>query len=490
MLSQHFRQSFTFIALLLLPLFTVSLDALAQEGNGEHTDEEQLLKLIRLQYGYEYRCAFYTMDSLIDKDNGPGSPVNDITDPYFQLRHTILFCAYLSPADYPNQDCSILGFLRDGIILWSAPFFMPGILLDINGASDLNNDGAVDLITLWSGYDTIVTARQYIWIISWDGASGQLINDYNETERTSNLVTMSGWLQLINGDRDEYWELRGYAIPDQEQTVSDSAPPPSLETYGWNGSRYGKWSSVRQVPRLELLPADLFSAGVTSSVSKLKDTLTYTYSISNSPLSKQKIQSIYLADVSRNTEIGCRSPWLTQFEPRMHGISWNVWDIYKSSMIKPGDTSNQFTLRSPALPKISKYYLQGYRANPVILRTDHFSEGLIEDDLRSNSVRGYTIAPGYVPSPDNLPAVLDTLSSLIRQSFTVGWISNKNTAIKYVRIIRFTETVYIQKKMTAFKKDLDLILQEAEKDRLASTIAPECSTLIYQYMMYLKHKVK
>ena len=45
----------------------------------------------------------------------------------------------------------------------------------IKGTMEINNDGRVEIITSW--YRGMQGQDKYIWIFSWDGNNGYLIND-------------------------------------------------------------------------------------------------------------------------------------------------------------------------------------------------------------------------------------------------------------------------------------------------------------------------
>jgi hypothetical protein len=216
------------------------------------TMRKPLLSAVERRFGDRYDVRMYVLDSLVGKGPwgaerfGPG-PNADITDPYNQLRGCVLFCASLTDNDPYNDDSSIVGMYKDGSILWTAPILIPGVMEDLFAVSDLNNDGQVDIVAFWSGYLRYDITTSFVWIISWDGTTGKIINDYRADSRASNIMTTANILDLYKPDSSKVFALRAYWAPGNDNFPDDTISTRPAVIYTWNGSSYGLWKSVNQM---------------------------------------------------------------------------------------------------------------------------------------------------------------------------------------------------------------------------------------------------
>ncbi|MBI3189030.1 MAG: hypothetical protein HYZ33_00110 [Ignavibacteriales bacterium] len=449
---------------------------------------DQVLTAVQQQYGPRYDVHIYIMDSLIDR--GPTNVFNEnITDPYGQLQHCILFWAYLTDKRFDEEDSTMFGMFKNGQLIWTAPFPLPGFLMDLFTSRDINLDGRVDLVTSWSHANSNIDNIRYIWILSWDGNSGTFINDYDPGRRYSNLVTI-GNIELIDPDGDDIWDLRvnWYDKWLDEVKIIPLFPILTLPyvTYGWNNMAYGLWTTVRQVAGDEFLPANLLTVTTWCHVSEEEEQYNYTYTWSNSTTSKQMIRSIYLANINTNATSRGPQGWERQMTWLVMGQEWYAFDQRKQYMIKSGKSDNSFGLISTGLPAVVKYFVQGYRPEPMDEDPIKITEDRIINDLINNSVSGFTIGPKDPLLPFNDIDFLDTLNSYTNQSRSLGWIQNQETADKYSSLFTNVKSSLQEGYVAQARASLDTVLQQVVLDS-ATSLTSEAYALIRFNTEYLKN---
>jgi hypothetical protein len=229
------------IALLLV---TVSLIPATMSSQFRFHDIEQdttfagLQAQVRALYGQQFDVYYAVFDSMIGNIPKPEEQ-EAITDPYGTLRGAVLFWAVPPERDSENRDSVAVGFFKGGSIIWSSLPIYKGGVTQIFAARDLNHDGEVDIITLWSPssiYDHSTDVR----IISWNGRTGRLISDEEPDSHETKVVTTGSMLQLIRKPNGIY-DLRAYWT-DQEDMKdsfpSDRIPSRPWVVYTWNGTKY------------------------------------------------------------------------------------------------------------------------------------------------------------------------------------------------------------------------------------------------------------
>lgn len=187
------------------------------------------------KYGNNYSLSSYhIMDSLIAH-----SRRGKITDPYGTLKGCVLFSTRPSPE---NEDSITNGMYKNGRIIWDD---YPGIKAGFGGAlittKDINNDGEVDILVVKNDpdRDTKASCVSYLWILSWNGTSGRVINDVDSSTHQSTLVSTDQVYDLVDTNRDSVLEIRGW-INSLWQADFPHLNPSTLPsiTYSWNGIKY------------------------------------------------------------------------------------------------------------------------------------------------------------------------------------------------------------------------------------------------------------
>jgi len=201
-----------------------------------HHVRDALNTAIREKYGSNYKVSsFHIMDSLI-----ANSRRQQITDPYSTLAGCILFSARPSPN---NEDSILTGMYKNGQIIWDD---YPGTGAGFGGAllttKDINNDGEVDILQAELDHQRFTPSSSifYLWILSWNGTRGKIINDIDSVTHQSTLVSTDKMYDLVDVNPDSVKQIRGW-INSAWQDDFPHLNPKTLPSiiYSWNGSKYG-----------------------------------------------------------------------------------------------------------------------------------------------------------------------------------------------------------------------------------------------------------
>lgn len=197
--------------------------------------------VVHKKYGEDYRVSFHIMDSLCAH-----STTTWATDPYGTLKGRVLFSAWRPLQEEKERDSIITGMFKDGLIIWddypgSKAGFGGGLLL----TQDINNDGEVDILR--ADPDLELTSRQgsgisYLWILSWNGTRGKIINDIDRKTGRSMIISIEEIFDLISNNRNGVLDIKG-EIPEIWQEYFPKHRPKTLPSilYTWNGTKYGYW---------------------------------------------------------------------------------------------------------------------------------------------------------------------------------------------------------------------------------------------------------
>ncbi len=373
------------------------------------------------RFGSHYEVVALSFDSLIGTvediyELGGGE---ERLDPYKTLRGCIVFSA--SPFESENEDgeASYCGIFKNGTIIWDSGPVFEGSLQHIFATNDINRDGQVDIVMIWMrGIDDM---RNYLWILSWNGSIGRIINDTLQ-DRGRTIISAVGAFQMFDADGDGIMEFRG-----SEKTIDPDNPDEMISkpiTYSWNGSVYGVFG--KRVPETAFLPANRIDVSVTCRVEKAENELMFRYVWRSAPTSKQRVRAIYFPNLPGGILVFSRSShWEAGPFALISGAYWYLLDVHKAEMIKPGETMSGFGISYNGLPVIVRYHVQGHVPEPTEFRSDEEMLELSRNDILTNSAQGYTIAPKDPPEPFVPLTILDTLISYKHQAFDFGWIKNK-----------------------------------------------------------------
>ncbi len=357
----------------------------------------------------------YEIESTVNVDSSVHNAIVEngaIENPYGTLQGCIVFAAkgkFVS-IDY-DVPKGFVGIYRQGQVIWYSDTLISDEVVTgvrITGSTDLNNEGRVDIITSW--YEGMRQQIEYLWIFSWDGHIGTLMNTVDEKDRSA-IASKSDLFQFVDVNADGVKEIQGKwrETPDEEFR---------LVTYSWNGQLYGKWPSTPQPPASSYLPRNRVNITVKSFVRKLQNQLLYSYVIENKSSSVQEIDEILLYTKSLSVQNGSGRP---KWRFRLLKRSLMGWTnlFLELNTIKRGEVDTSFSYESVGLPFITTYYVRG--SNPSLIQPPYDEDARFRDKIE-NSVKGPTLGPADPPTPFNGLAFLDTLLSYTRQSAELRWL--------------------------------------------------------------------
>jgi hypothetical protein len=455
--------------------------------------ETQLAVIVQSSIGSNYALAGYVvMDSVIG-----GGPIEgfeeDITDPYATLGGCILFSAereYPSdpvPDDFDPEANTVFGVFKNGGILWYTDVCRGGFgeQMRIFSTADWNSDGEVDIALVSAEGKT--ASPDYLWIISWNGVVGRILNDVDSTGQSRILSTRYGF-EVLDSDNDGVNEIRAYWMEDGDGSGYMPSIPVSTRpwvTYGWNGSLYGLWQSVRQVPGTEMVPANRLTATVKASVMRGNDGVySYAYTWTNDARSKQKIAFIGLCDSDSSAAFSAPPPWQVILTGPGVGPEWNC-DLNHKGHIRPGQSCAGFEINSRHLPGIVAFYVQGYTDPPDwIEHEEAFTDQALRDNMLNNSVKVHTVGPQIPAGSLDRLGLADTLVSCARQCRAFTWITTQATADKYIGYVSTARTQLQTNDNAGARTTLQSVLHDVDQDS-STTLTSEAYALIRYNTEYL-----
>ena len=215
-------------------LLLLSSNCFAQENDWEQITSK-IESIIKPQYGDNYEVGIDFADSVMGTYSEGGYYKSE--DPDHLLGGCVLFSAENTEKSHSN----IFGLYKDGNILWHTDPIIEGSWTGILLIKDINLDSKIDIITRY-----YVPDADFIWIFSWDGTTGYIINDYEKDSLSifqgeSKIVCNFNSFQIFDYENDGTLEMRC------EQDTTDI-------TFSWNGSLYGNWPGTPQVTFKLYLP--------------------------------------------------------------------------------------------------------------------------------------------------------------------------------------------------------------------------------------------
>ncbi len=464
-----------------LCLFITS-GALAQPTSEFKYDPEEvvrnaLIAALRTKYSRTYEVSYHIMDSLIAH-----AIRGDISDPYGTLAGCVLFSAM---SDWDVKDSTITGMFKNGEIVWDDyPGTNAGFGGELITTKDINKDGVVDILE--AEMDEERTTREgsgisYLWILSWDGRTGRIINDIDSTTHQSILVSTDMFYRLVDMDHDGIMEIRA-VIRDWREDFPRLNPStlPRI-TYTWNGSKYGFFPSAHQIGENEFYPANLMGVSVHSKVNKNLDQYIYRYTVSNQDSSEQSINHIYIEGRADTSSILAPQNWRAGSSTYVGGRFFFNSTSGIANAISPGHSLDSLGTISTSLPAVVRFHVQGYR-----LYDQTASDSAYRNDILQNSVSGYTVGTSDT-NRSFLPLdIIDTLEGYLIQSRSIGWIANQQTADRYEPLLDSARARVQRFYSDGARTFLDTIVQNTIADSAAGTLTPEAYALIRFNSEYLR----
>jgi len=387
-----------------------------------------------------------------------------ITDPYNTLRDSYIFPAYVT-------DGGLIGIYKNGSIIWdSGPIIEPGVNEVIFGTMDLNNDGYVEIIS--SFYYGIHNSSQSIWIYSWDGQNGSLLNEIRSYGSLNKSVIFSyDWFtDFYDVEGDGILEVKGQDEETREAKI-----------YSWNGSKYGDFG----VPVPEYVPMNLLTTQVNCKVERSQYGFLYNYTIKNDSTSKQPIWRFVVEKPYEYVYAGSDTPnekWNDYYSDNWDLYLWEVnTDLqkYPFDYLSPGEEKSDYKLETETpLIYIGNYYIQGKNGE----------EPYNDLYILVNSVKGKTLYGKYPPDPFIPLNFLDILINYTDSSYSLGWITNQPTTDKYDSLFITAKTQLQQNNNNAARTTLQTVLQEVDVDS-TNNLTSEAYALLRYNTEYLINQI-
>ncbi len=497
----------TTIVFFLLVTSSFTYSQIVDPDDPQGAVKQEINSAIKNTFGSDYRAAFDILDSTFTKKQGT-SPNSVFRDPQGLLKGYILFVADKWSAR--DLEHGIMGLYKNGHIAWHTDSIIQGVGGGIYSIKDINNDGTVDILYEWYPNDNILV--RYLWIISWNGTSGTLLNDIDSEDGNTTILAVDSHFDLMEDTTSHIFKIRAL-WPDSDERETGYFPKTQLSslpfvTYVWNGAKYILGAENDQIPRTALFPANQFILAVKSNVRKSGDSLAYEYTLKNSSASKQTIIKFLLTPVCSNISLKCPNDWFVGTNTDFKLGLWSVKDgLTNKGGVVPGKSRKNFTVVSTTPPAIAKYYAQGNRPYTQFTQDEVSSPSFKQTyigDLLHNSVNGFTVAPsqdiGNIPSP----AYCDTLMSYTNQSLALGWLAQKkdldisdgesikdSIATNLIKRLQSIKSTLVAGDSVVARGLMDKFLTkvEAEHARSANRMSDECYALLKYNGEYLRDKL-
>lgn len=393
-----------------------------------------------------------------------------IDDEYGKLNNCIIFTAAINGAIKNVK--GIIGVYKANQIIWYSDFIIPDDEIYgggfIDKIEDINNDGKVEIMTVWESIGGASYHTKTLFVHSWDGDQGSLAVDISGGGSTI-ICYETKLFEYIDVDGNGKWEIISFGYIDNTPSV-----------FEWDGTKYAASETIELDSINVFFPRNNFTPIVSASVEKIDDKFIYSYKVENSSNSAQSINEfdvygfddynkIYGSITVENSDVTTTAKDWEGFRLRT-SVSWDGYPI------RPGKSLSGFTYSTYSLPIIGKTYLRGY--NYSLYPGDYENNTGIEDYLR-NSVIVKTVAAKLTTKPFDPYDILDSLINYNNESHFLGWIKNQLTADKYSNYFTTAKTQFQQNNIAAVKNTLNQVLHDVDIDSTANLTSEAYALLRY-----------
>jgi hypothetical protein len=150
---------------------------------------------------------------------------------------------------------------------------------------------------------------------------------------------------------------------------------------------------------------------------------------------------------------------------------------YNRLGFSPGDSLSGFSISSRGIPGIVKCYAGGYTKIPS------FEYGQAPFDVRpgffGNSVGGKTVGPVKTAADFSPVDILDHLISIVEESFTLGWIENKQLTDLFLSNLREIKDDLVEGRMESSVDKLKKLQDRFEFQKESKLTSEAFSILKY-----------
>jgi len=416
----------------------------------------------------------YQVTDIVNVDSTKGA----ITNPYNTLSGCLIFATMQQVGTSLSLN-GTMGIYKNGNVIWqSGPVInvTTSIMPTISAVRDLNNDGKVEIII--SCFRGVAGAIESLWIFSWDGTRGNLINAV-DTNNESVLISLASGFEYVDVNGDNTYEITGdwYVNLSDEQTQK--------VTYSWNGSLYGNWASTPQALPSGFYPRDKVNLTLNAIVKNIGGRFSYNYKLQSLSSSKQMINAFVLVTPPDSITNGA-SPvdWDFGGVPA-EAVGWLAPEGF-DAFIKPGFSDSSFYFETTRQPAIIQSLIRGDNGSWSSIFGDTVDYSIEQwfDEAKSNSFKTTTVGPADLPNPFVPLNYLDTLSSYATESRTLSWIKDQTTVNKYLGYFSSAKAQLQSNNVAGTRLTLQTILANAISDS-TSNLSSEAYALIYYNTQYL-----
>jgi hypothetical protein len=449
--------------IVFLMITSLSVKIYAQENISpgvNEIDQEVIQGQVTSIFGAEYEvtCIINPDSAINNRLVADGA----ISNPYGTMSNCFIFVAQEQNSTLSSSH-GVVGIYKNGTVFWHSATIVNNSLCvgsSISATLDLNNDGKVEIVTSWFG--GVRGDVERLWIFTWDGTTGSLINAI-DIKNESVLVSKASNFEYIDIDGNEVFEITGLWLENENDENLKKI------VYCWNGTQYGKWASIPQPLQSGFYPRNKVDATVKATIMSLMDKFLYNYKLQNKTSSRQKINE-FIFDVPPDSISNnrCMDNWIIGGVTGK-GFGWILLPGFHNFLTQ-GKSDSSFYFECNRLPAIVQCFIRGENGSRVPMQGDSIDYNFDRwyNDVRDNSFKIVTIAPKNPPVPFIPLDFLDTLTSYTTQSRILGWIKDQPTATKYLGYFASAKTKLIQSDSVGARTILQHVLHDVDIDSTAN----------------------
>jgi len=385
-------------------------------------------------------------------------------DPDFLTKNCFIFISSVYDKQ-KNKRVGSLGIYKNNSILWQSPHIINLEICpttEFLAVKDLDNDNKVEIIT---GYKQgIKYYSEEIWIFSWDGISGKILNKYSKNGN-SEIKFISNSLSFVDLEPDNIYELLGF---------DEDNPENKLLYKKINGS-YSIYNGV--VP--EKFPRNILNSEIKINW-KSGDKNKLSYKIVNALDSKLKIERVTIENNINgiNYKTGKPRNWVCYDLDSQNYFYYSInkiKDDFQLDLINPGGDAS-FFIEGDFLPGIGKVLITGFNGKPI------FDESLI----LTESIIKNSIVP--ISKPDTISILVDSLLSYNLKSKSFNWIKDLTISNKYQNYLTSAKQFLSDSSNNNLRAELNKLLTDIQTDS-TQYLTHESYALLKYNTEYLLSKI-
>jgi hypothetical protein len=269
----------------------------------------------------------------------------------------------------------------------------------------------------------------------------------------------------------------------------------------------------------QIVQRNLLQVSISSRVVRVDSAFAYKYKVTNDAKSQQRLEVLRIEVADEGIEKGGTIEhfldpdgwfgWADRIvgqpiDPSAKGtIVWVAEDsasnfsdlmIPAQSSLLPESTA-EFSFQSEGLPSTKRFWARGW-ARPLweyeydSLLALGYTHDQIYSPWYDDAYTGVTVGPQLPARSFDSDSFLDTITSYINQSRTLGWITNDPTANKYRRLIDTARFHLQANNRGVTKAKLDSVLVNVYPDSTAGVITSEAYALLRFNTEYVLKKLR